>query len=152
MSLRDRLNEDLKDAMRAKDTVRLSCIRGVKAAILQAETRGERVVLDESGILQVITKEVKERQDAILEFERGGRPDLVEKLTGEMAVLKEYLPEPLSDAELAQLVAEALAETGAEGPKDMGRVMGWLTPKTRGRADGKAVSEAVKAALQHRAG
>lgn len=152
MSLRDRLNEDLKDAMRAKDAVRLSVIRGIKAAILQAETRGERVVLDEPGILQVLAKEVKERQDAIQEFERGGRGDLVDKLTQELAVLQDYLPEPLSEAELAQLIQEAIAETDAEGPKDMGRVMGWLTPKTRGRADGKAVSEAVKAALQHRAG
>ena len=152
MSLRDRLNEDLKDAMRAKDAVRLSVIRGIKAAILQVETRGERVVLDEPGILQVLAKEVKERQDAIQEFERGGRADLVDKLNQELAVLKDYLPEPLSQAELAQLILEAIAETGAEGPKDMGRVMGWLTPKTRGRADGKAVSEAVKMALQHRAG
>ncbi|NMP23006.1 GatB/YqeY domain-containing protein [Sulfobacillus harzensis] len=151
MSLRDRLNEDLKTAMRAKDAARLSVIRGIKAAILQAETRGERVVLDDPGIVQVIAKEVKERQDAIEEFRRGGRADLVDKLTGEIAVLKDYLPEPLSEAELAQLVETAISETGAEGPKDMGRVMGWLTPKTRGRADGKAVSEAVKTALQRRA-
>ena len=152
MSLRDRLNEDLKTAMRAKDAVRLSVIRGIKAAILQAETRGERVTLDDAGILQVITKEVKERQDAAGEFERGGRQDLVDKMAGELAVLKEYLPEPLTEAELASLVDEAISSTGAEGPKDMGRVMGWLTPRTRGRADGKVVSEAVKQALQHRAG
>ncbi|MCL5116850.1 MAG: GatB/YqeY domain-containing protein [Firmicutes bacterium] len=152
MSLRDRLNEDLKTAMRAKDAVRLSVIRGIKAAILQAETRGERVTLDDAGILQVITKEVKERQDAAGEFERGGRQDLVDKMAGELAVLKEYLPEPLTEAELASLVEEAISSTGAEGPKDMGRVMGWLTPRTRGRADGKVVSEAVKQALQHRAG
>lgn len=152
MSLRDRLNEDLKTAMRAKDAVRLSVIRGIKAAILQAETRGERVTLDESGIVQVIAKEVKERQDAVVEFERGARQDLVDKLQAEIAVLREYLPEPLSADQLAALIEEAIVSTGAQGPKDMGRVMGWLTPKTRGRAEGKAVSEAVKEALQHRAG
>lgn len=151
MSLRDQLNEDLKTAMRAKDAVRLSVIRGVKAAVLHAETRGERVTLDDSGIVQVIVKEVKERQDAIVEFERGQRPDLVQKLREELAVLQSYLPEALSPEELRGLIDEALRVTEAQGPKDLGRVMGWLTPKTRGRADGKAVSEAVKEALQHRA-
>jgi len=96
MSLRERLNEDLKSAMRAKDAARMAVIRGIKAAVLQAETRGERITLDDAGIFSVIVKEVKERQDAILEFERGARPDLVDKLLVEMEILKAYLPDPLS--------------------------------------------------------
>ena len=152
MSVRERLNEDLKTAMRAKDSLRLSVIRGVKAAILQAETRDQRTTLEESGILQVLAKEVKERQDSITEFERANRADLVQKLHQEIAVLQDYLPEPLTETELSQLIDQAIAETGAQGPQDMGRVMGWLTPRTRGRADGKAVSEAVRQVLRHRAG
>lgn len=150
MSLRDRLNDDLKTAMRAKDAVRLSVIRGIKAAILQVETRGERMTLDDPGIVAVIAKEVKERHDAMGEFERGGRQDLVDKLTAEIRVLEEYLPEPLTEAELAGLINEAILATEAKGPKDMGRVMGRLAPRTRGRADGKLVSEEVRKALQHR--
>ncbi len=151
MSLRERLNDDLKQAMRDKDAVRLTVIRGIKAAVLQAETRGERTTLDDSGIVAVIAKEVKERQDAAPDFERGGRQDLVDKLAQEIAVLQQYLPEPLSESELTALISEALKETGAQGPKDMGKMMGWLSPRTRGRADGRMVSEAVKRALQNRA-
>lgn len=151
MSLRERLNEDLKSAMRAKDAARMAVIRGIKAAVLQAETRGERITLDDAGIFSVIVKEVKERQDAILEFERGARPDLVDKLLVEMEILKAYLPDPLSQDEISALIEEAIHTTLARGPEDMGRVMGWLTPKTRGRADGRVVSEQVKKALQTRA-
>ncbi|MCY0879130.1 MAG: GatB/YqeY domain-containing protein [Firmicutes bacterium] len=147
MSLRERLNDDLKDAMRAKDTLRLSVIRGIKAAILREETRGERTTLDDQGIVQVIAKEVKERQEAIGDFERGGRSDLVAQAQAEIQVLTQYLPQPLSRAELDELIREAIAAVGAQGPRDLGRVMGWLTPKTRGRADGKEVAEAVKARL-----
>ena len=152
MSLRDQLNDDLKVAMRAKDTLRLSVIRGIKAAMLQAETRGERTTLDDDGIVQVIVKEVKERQDSKGEFERAGRNDLVDKLTSEIEVLQQYLPEPLTDQELSRLIVEAIETTGAQGPKDMGRVMGWLSPRTRGRADGKKVSDEVRQVLQHRTG
>lgn len=152
MSLRERLDEDLKTAMRAKDSLTLSVIRGVKAAILQAETRNQRTTLDDAGILQVLTKEVKERQDSIAELERANRPELVQKLAQEIVALQGYLPEPLGQAELSQLIDQAIAATGAVGPQDLGRVMGWLTPKTRGRADGKAVSEAVSQTLRDRAG
>lgn len=147
MSLRDRLSDDLKDAMRAKDATRLAVIRGVKASILQAETRSERITLDEEGIVAVIAKELKERQEAVVEFERGNRPDLVDKLANEMAVLQEYLPEPLTENEITGFIAQAIEATGAQGPKDMGRVMGWLRPKVRGRADGRLVSDKVKTAL-----
>ena len=151
MPVRDRLNDDLKTAMRAKDSVRLMVIRSVKAAILQAETKNQRTTLEEDGILQVLAKEVKERRDAIVEFERAGRPELVAKLHEEIAVLAEYLPEPLSPEELSSLIEEAIRTVQAQSPKDMGRVMGWLSPRTRGRAEGKAVSEEVRRALQDRA-
>jgi uncharacterized protein YqeY len=152
MSLRDRLDDDLKAAMRARDSLRLSVIRGVKAAVLQAETRGERKTLDDTGIVQVIAKEVKQRQDSMAEFERAGRPELVEKLVQEIHVLQEYLPQPLNESELLGLIDEAVHATGASGPKDLGRVMGWLSPKTRGRADGAAVSEQVRKKLQQLSG
>ncbi len=148
MSLRERLNDDLKIAMRAKDPLRLAVIRSVKAAILEAETRNQRTTLDDDGIIQVIVKQVKERRDSAIEFARALRPDLVEQLEREMEVLKPYLPNALTEAELDQLIDEAVLQTGAQGPKDLGRVMGWLTPRTRGRADGKTVSEGVRAALQ----
>lgn len=147
MSLRERLDQDLKEAMRAKDSARLLVIRGIKAAILATETRGERISLDEAGILQVISKELKERREAIPEFERGGREDLADKLRSEMAILQVYLPEPLSHSDLERLVEAAVNEVGAQGPKDMGKVMGHLTPEIRGRADGREVSEMVKAHL-----
>lgn len=147
MSLRDRLNDDLKAAMRAKDHARLSVIRGIKAAVLAAETRAERITLDDDGILAVIVKEVKERQDALVEFERAGRQDLVDKTRKDITLLEEYLPEPLSEDELRRLVEETLQELGATGPRDMGRVMGALLPKVRGRVDGRHVSDVVKAAL-----
>ena len=152
MPVRDRLNDDLKTAMRAKDSVRLAVIRGVKAAILQAETKDQRTTLEEDGILQVVAKEVKERRDAIVEFERAGREELVTKLHEEIAVLTQYLPAPLSPDELKALIEEAIGAVKAQGPKDMGRVMGWLSPRTRGRAEGKTVSEGVRKALQDREG
>jgi len=151
MTLRDRLTAALKDAMRAKDSMRLAVIRSVKAAVLQAETRGERTSLDDDGILAVIVKEVKMRKDSVLEYDRAGRPDIVDQLQQEIALLQQYLPEPLEADALRQLVTEAVDATGAGGPQDMGRVMGWLTPRIRGRADGKTVSECVKTALQQRA-
>lgn len=148
MALRERLNEDLKVAMRAKDPVRLAVIRGIKAAVLSVETRAERVTLEDDGILQVITKELKERQEALPEFERAGRQDLVDKLRQEMALLREYLPAPLSSDELAKLVADAIDRSGAAGPRDLGKVMGILQPAIRGRADGRMVADLVKSQLQ----
>ncbi|MDA8192590.1 MAG: GatB/YqeY domain-containing protein [Thermaerobacter sp.] len=148
MALRERLNEDLKVAMRAKDPVRLAVIRGIKAAVLSAETRAERVTLEDEGILQVISKELKERQEALPEFERAGRQDLVDKLRQEMAIVQEYLPAPLSSDELAKLVADAIDRSGAAGPRDLGKVMGILQPAIRGRADGRMVADLVKSQLQ----
>jgi hypothetical protein len=145
--LRERLDEELKVAMRARDAVTLSVIRMVKAAVLDQETRAERTTLDDDGIVRVVEKEIKERRAAIEDFERGGRQDLVDKALGEITVLQTFLPAQLSADELAALVKRAVEETGASGPKDMGRVMGWLTPHTRGRAEGRVVSDLVKAHL-----
>ncbi|AUW93210.1 GatB/YqeY domain-containing protein [Sulfobacillus sp. hq2] len=148
MTLRERLNDDLKTAMRAKDSVRLSVIRAVKAGILAQETRSERITLDDDGILQVIVKEIKERKEANEEFQRAGRSDLVEKNEKDIAILSEYLPTPLTETALTELIVAAIQETGAQGPKDMGKVMNLINPKIRGRADGRHVAELVKAQLQ----
>lgn len=145
--LRERLEADLKQALREHDQTRLSVIRLVKAAILTQETKGPRRSLDDAGILEVIAREIKERLEALPEFERGGRTDLVEKARRELAVLREYMPPPLSETELDALVDEVVARTGAQGPKDMGRVMAELMPVVRGRADGRVVSEKVRARL-----
>lgn len=134
--------------MRAKDHARLAIIRGIKAAILAAETRAERITLDDDGILQVIAKEVKERKDTIPEFERGGRSDLVQKAQEEINILSEYLPTPLTEDQMQIMVVQAAEDVGAQGPRDMGRVMGILASKIRGRADGRVVSEMVKNYLQ----
>ncbi len=145
--LREQLDAELKTALRQHDTLRVSIIRQVKASVQVQETRGRRTTLDDADILAVIAKELKEREEVIPDFERGGRADLVDKARAEMAILEEYLPPQLSDAELLALVEETVAALDAAGPRDMGRVMGALTPKTRGRADGRRVSEMVRARL-----
>lgn len=133
--------------MRAKDGTRLSVIRAVKAGILSQETRNERITLDDDGIMQVIVKEIKERREANEEFQRAGRKDLVEQNEKEMGVLSTYLPAPLPEDEIVGLVMGAIRETGAQGPKDMGKVMAIINPVIRGRADGRHVAELVKAQL-----
>lgn len=133
--------------MRAKDQARLSVIRSIKAGILAQETRSERTTLDDEGILQVIVKEIKERKDANSEFEKAGRQDLVEKNLKEIEILSLYLPEPLSEDELAQLIDAAITACGATSPKDMGKVMAIVNPQIRGRADGRHVADLVKARL-----
>lgn len=147
MSLSERLNQDLKDAMRARDQVRLTVIRGIKSAVTEAETRKERKSVDDSDILGIIAKEVKERREVLTEFERAGRTDLVEKALQEIEVLSEYLPEPLSAEQIHALVVEAVRATGATDSSGLGKVMGWLQPRIRGRADGKEVSRHVKEVL-----
>ena len=149
MSLREQLNEDLKSAMRAKDQARLSVIRAIKAAILSQETRAERITLDDAGIMQVISKEIKERKDANQEFEKGGRHDLVEKNLNEIDILSQYLPEPYSEEELKEIIETAVQDTGSTSVKDMGKVMAVVTPQVLGRAEGRHVAELVKARLTH---
>ncbi|WP_322053331.1 GatB/YqeY domain-containing protein [Paraburkholderia bannensis] len=146
MSLKDRINDDMKAAMRARESERLATIRLLLAAIKQREV-DERVTLDDAGITAVIDKMIKQRKDSISQFEAAARADLVEKEQAELVVLATYMPEQLSDAEIAAEVQAAVAQVGAAGPQDMGKVMGVLKPKLAGRADMTAVSGLVKAAL-----
>ena len=146
MSLKVRINDDMKAAMRARETERLGTIRLLLAAIKQREV-DDRVELDDAGVTAVVDKMIKQRKDSIAQFESAGRTDLVEKEQAELTVLGAYMPEQLSDAEIAAEVQAAVAQVGAAGPQDMGKVMGALKPKLAGRADMTAVSAQVKAAL-----
>ncbi|NSX16684.1 GatB/YqeY domain-containing protein [Cupriavidus taiwanensis] len=146
MSLKARISEDMKTAMRARETDRLGTIRLLLAAIKQREV-DERVELDDSAVLAVVEKLIKQRKDSIAQFQQAGRNDLADKELAEVEVLKVYMPAALSDAEVAAEVQQAVAATGAAGPQDMGKVMGVLKGKLAGRADMTAVSALVKAAL-----
>ena len=146
MSLKDQINDDMKTAMRAKETERLGTIRLLLAAIKQREV-DDRVTLDDAGITAVIDKMIKQRKDSISQFEAAGRTDLADKEKAELAVLSAYMPEQLSADAIAAEVQAAVAATGAAGPQDMGKVMGVLKGKLAGRADMTAVSALVKAAL-----
>jgi len=146
MSLKVRINDDMKAAMRARETERLGTIRLLLAAIKQREV-DERTELDDAAVTAVIDKMIKQRKDSISQFEAAGRQDLVDKESAELTVLSAYMPAQLSDAEVAAEVQAAVAQVGAAGPQDMGKVMGVLKPKLAGRADMTAVSAQVKAAL-----
>jgi uncharacterized protein len=146
MSLKDQITEDMKAAMRAKDSARLATIRLLAAAMKQKEV-DERIELTDAHILAIIEKMIKQRKDSVSQFEAGGRPDLADIEKAEMEVLSAYMPAALSDAEVQGEVEAAIAATGAAGPQDMGKVMGILKPKLSGRADMTAVSAKVKAAL-----
>ncbi len=146
MTLKERITEDMKSAMRAGDKDRLAVIRMILAAIKQREV-DERTTLDDAQVLAVLDKMVKQRRESLAQFESGGRADLVAKESAEIAVIQSYLPEQLSDAEIDALIAEAIASTGASSVKDMGKVMGVVKPKVQGRADMAAVSARVKQKL-----
>jgi uncharacterized protein YqeY len=146
MSLKARISDDMKAAMRARETERLGTIRLLLAAIKQREV-DERIELDDTAVLAVVDKMLKQRKDSITQFQQAGRDDLVQKEQAEVEVLKVYMPAALSDADVAAEVQQAVADTGAAGPQDMGKVMGVLKPKLAGRADMTAVSALVKAAL-----
>jgi uncharacterized protein len=146
-SLRDRITEDMKTAMRAKDAERLGTIRFLLAAIKQREV-DERIVLDDVQVVGVLDKMVKQRKDSITAFAQAGRTDLVDKETAEMKVLEGYLPQRLSADEVAAEVARIVKELGAAGPGDMGKVMGAVKAQLAGKADMGMVSGAVKAALK----
>jgi uncharacterized protein YqeY len=148
MSLKDKLTEDMKQAMKDKEAgkQRLSVIRMVRASIKNTEIDRKKELGDEE-VLDVLAKEVKMRRDSLEEFKKGNRPDLVAGLEQEIVILMGYLPAQLSEEEVRALVTEAVAQTGAGGPKDMGKVMAALMPKVKGRADGKTVNAMVKDAL-----
>ena len=146
MALRDRITEEMKTAMRAGAKERLATIRLALAAIKQREV-DERITLDDTQVLAVLEKMIKQRREAITQFESGGRADLVAKETAEIAVLQSYLPAQMSAAEVDALIAEAIAATGATTMKDMGKVMAAVKPKAQGRADMGAVSARIKQKL-----
>jgi uncharacterized protein YqeY len=152
VSLRDRLDEELKVAMRSGDAMRRDALRMILAGVQRAEKEGKHRLSDDE-MLSVLAKELKVRNESLDTFRAGGRADLVAKEEAAIAVVSEFMPQPLSEAELRTLVAEAISETGAASPRDMGKVMGWLSLKTRGRADGKVVSQLVAQLLAaHAAG
>ncbi len=146
MSLKARINEDMKAALRARDTARLGAIRLLLAGVKQREVDG-RVELDDAGVVAVIDKMLKQRRDSISQYEAAGRRDLADAEKFEVEVLTGYLPQALSQAEIEAAVAEAVAASGAMGMQDMGKVMAVLKPKLAGRADMGQVSGLVKAAL-----
>jgi uncharacterized protein YqeY len=146
MSLKERLKADMKEALKSKDKVKLSTIRMINSLIKNAEIekRGE---LTDDEIVQLLMKYAKQRREAIEMYEKGGRPDLVEKEKAELAVVESYLPEQLSEEELRQIVTQAIQELGATSVKDMGAVMKAVMPKVKGRADGSTVNRIVKELL-----
>lgn len=146
MTLKERISEDMKTAMRSGEKDRLAVIRLLQAAIKQREV-DERIVLDDVQITSVLEKMIKQRKESIVAFEKGNRADLVAKETAEINVLQPYLPAQLSDAELDALIAEAIASTGAASIKDMGKVMGVVKGKAAGKADMGAVGARIKAKL-----
>jgi uncharacterized protein YqeY len=146
MSLKDRITADMKDAMRARDTARLSTIRLALAAIKQREVDG-RVTLSDADILAILDKMVKQRRESIAQFEAGNRADLAAAERAEIEVLRAYLPQALSEAEIGQMIDAAVASTGASGAAGIGKVMAVLKPQLAGRADLSAVSALVKARL-----
>jgi len=145
-SLITRLHEDVKSAMRSKDKPRLGTLRLITAAIKQREV-DERITLDDAGLLAVLDKMLKQRKDSIDQYTKADRHDLAEKEQFEVGIIQEYMPAQLSEAEIAQMIDEAISATGASGMKEMGKVMGLLKPKLQGRADMSAVSGKIKAKL-----
>lgn len=149
MTLSDQISDDIKNAMRAKDTIALTTLRALKSAVKNAaiEKGGADATLDDTEVTNVIRKQIKQRQDSVAQFEQANRLELVEKEKSEIEVLEKYLPKALSQAEIDQAVAESIAEVGATSRADMGKVMKVLQQKTGGRADGKTLSQAVQTKL-----
>ena len=146
MTLRERLQADTTAAMRSGDALRRDVLRMAQNAMYNIE-KAKKVTLSEDEVLGVLTREVKTRRESVEAFRSGGREDLAAKEEAEIAILQGYLPDALTEAEIGALVEEAVAATGASSARDLGKVMGWLSPKTRGRADGKVVSGLVAQAL-----
>ena len=151
MSIQARMQEDVKQAMRARDVLRRSVLRYLRSEIHNAEIAQQKE-LDDEGVLAVLSRQAQQRRDSIEAYEGANRQDLVEREKGELAIILEYLPQQLTRAEIDSLVEQAIAETGASGPADMGKVMGKLMPQVRGRAEGRDVSAAASAALRRLAG
>lgn len=150
MTLKERIQEDFKASMRNKEQVKKSVLTMLRAAMKQKEV-DERIELDDDLILQLISKQVKQKDSAIVEFEKCNRQDMVDAIKEEIAVLKEYLPEPLTDEELNRIVQRAVEEISAMSMKDMGKVMSLVTGQVQGRADGAMISQKVKQILNNKA-
>jgi len=146
MSLKDTFMEEMKAAMKEKDELKKNVVTMVRSAIKQYEV-DNRVDLDDEGVLEIIAKEVKKRRDAVPEYEKSGRTELLENLNKEIAYLAKYLPEQLSEEAVREIVANTIQEIGAAGMKDMGKVMTAVIAKTKGRADGKVINGIVKELL-----
>lgn len=146
-AIKARLTDAMKDAMRARDSVRLGTIRMVLAALKQVEV-DERIELDDSRVLAIFDKQLKQRQDAARQYADAGRQELADIELAEIEVLREFMPQPLSDDEIDALITRAIADSGAAGMQDMGKVMGLLKPQLQGRADMGAVSGKIRARLQ----
>ncbi len=146
MGLKEQLSLDLKTAMKDKNTIRKNVVQMIRAGVLQIE-KDKLTTLDDDGILEVIAKQLKQRKDALPDYEKSGRSDLIAELEAEIGYLMEYLPTQLTDEELMEIVKTAVSETGASSVKDMGKVMASVMPKTKGRADGRRINEIARTLL-----
>ena len=146
MSLKETLLNDMKEALKTKDTLRKDTVQIIRAGVLQIE-KDSGVQADDAAVIDVISKELKKRYDVLPDYERSGREESIAEVKRQIEIMKSYLPAQLSNAEILEIVDAAVKEAGAVSPKDMGKVMQIVTPKVKGRADTKAVSETVKAAL-----
>lgn len=146
MTLKEQLLEDMKTAMRDKDTVRKETIQMVRSGVLQVE-KDQKVTLDDEGVITVIAKEVKRRRDVLPDYEKSGRTELIDGIKAEIDVLLRYLPSQLTEEELEPIVKETIEETGAVSMRDMGKIMAAIMPKIKGRADGRTVNEMIKKIL-----
>jgi len=147
-SLKERLMDDLKEAMREKDTVRKDLVQVVRAGVLQIE-KDEKRELDDAGVTEIITRELKKRSDVLPDYEKDGRADRIGEIKRQMDLLKAYLPKQLDEAELAELIRQTVKDTGAASPSDFGKVMKALQPGIKGRADGRLAGELVKKQLEN---
>lgn len=149
MSLKEKLQQDWKEALKTGDKFKANIISMARAAVLQIEkTDGEK--LDDSRVIDVLSKEIKQRREALVEFEKGNRQDLVDKANDEIKILMNYLPQQLTEDEIKNIISDVVKEVGANSMKDMGKVMKSVTPKTKGRADGSLVSKLVKEFLNNK--
>jgi len=147
VTLAERLNEDMKQAMKAQDKFRLSTIRMVRASVKNQEIELRRP-LDDNEVLEILSREVKQRKDSLQEFQKAGRDDLAQNLIAEIDIIAQYLPQQLTEEEIKAIVKQTMQETGASSKADMGKLMGALMPKVKGRADGKLVNQIVQQLLQ----
>ena len=148
MAIIDKLNEDLKDAMRARDALKRTVLRSILSAIHNQEIATQKT-LDEDGVTQVLSKQAQQRRESIEAFEKGGRDDLVKNENSELEIIVEYLPQPLTTDEVIEIIDRAITEVEPSGPREMGKVMSAIMPHVRGRADGREVSSIVSEKLQN---